>query len=329
MRELTAQRPWIRGVNIGGWLLAERFITPYFFAITTCHLRGDFCFYPNQIDAPPTNDPKHQYCDFFNCEPVLIDSAAGGKDFPTDEYTLAKAFDDKAIAKQYFEFHWEHFVTHEDVQAMHEAGVTHVRVPLPHWILGNLDETEPYVDGGWFHFIRFVNWCRKYKIQVWPDVHTAPGSQNGFDNSGQLLKDGPTCKHWSGEPKNVARSLQVVEDISNAIIKDGLQDVVTGFGILNEPFKDCDVAVTKNFNDQAFQKVRTILGTDTAVYVGDLFNATIWNTGWWSDKEHENTFLDSHYYHGKRRNFGGFLTESAGMWSIVWPSSSLSSSCSL
>ena len=33
-----------------------------------------------------------------------------------------------------------------------------------------------------------VGWCKEEGIQVWPDLHTAPGSQNGFDNSGHLGK---------------------------------------------------------------------------------------------------------------------------------------------
>jgi hypothetical protein len=47
------KKEWIRGVNIGGWLMAERFITPYLFAINTCHLNGSLCWYPGQIGSPP------------------------------------------------------------------------------------------------------------------------------------------------------------------------------------------------------------------------------------------------------------------------------------
>jgi hypothetical protein len=43
---------YIRGVNVGGWLLAERFITPYLFAVNSCHLQGDLCWYEGQVGAP-------------------------------------------------------------------------------------------------------------------------------------------------------------------------------------------------------------------------------------------------------------------------------------
>jgi glucan 1,3-beta-glucosidase len=329
-------RPWIRGVNIGGWLLMERFISPYMFAITSCHIQGDFCWYPGQLSAPPTNSPDHKYCDLYRCKPQMIDSAAGGKDFPTDEYTLAKSFPNKATAREYLNYHWENFVQKQDVIALKEAGVTHVRVPLPHWIMGDIKEGtfenpfrlsqmiyffkssqlilpflyligEPWVDGQWLYFVRFASWCREIGIEVWPDIHTAPGSQNGFDNSGQLLAGGPTCKNWSGNEENVKRSLKAVDDITKAIVRDSIGDVVTGFGVLNEPFEDCDQEIVRTFYDDALQIVRKNMVHDTNVFIGDLFKSSKFNDGFWIDADdYSNTFLDSHYYHGKPW-FGAFF----------------------
>lgn len=230
---------WIRGVNIGGWLVLERFITPYFFALTDCHLRGDFHFYPGQVDAPPTTSPMYKPMDkqaLANCKPV--------QPYPVEEYTLTKAFSDKSIAKAYMEVHWDNHVKREDITKLKEAGVTHVRVPLGHWIMGDIRDDEPWVDGGWAYFKRLVGWCREENIQVWPDIHTAPGSQNGFDNSG-LLRETPTCHGWDMDnasavdddipttgkvqlSNNVLRSLKAVDDITKAIAAEDLGDVVTG-----------------------------------------------------------------------------------------------------
>ena len=230
----------------------------------------------------------------------MIDNAqTGQKDYPTDEYTLANSFESKATLKEYLNFHYENFISKEDVVALKEAGVTHVRVPLPHWIMGDIDEeNEPYVDGQWLYFVRFVNWCREMNIEVWPDIHTAPGSQNGFDNSGHLLKD-PTCKHWSDSEDNIKRSLKAVDDISKAVVRDSMKDVVTGFGILNEPWFDCDEQVVRTFYNNALKLVRKNMGDSTYVFVGDIFKASNFNNGFWIDsEEYSNTLLDSHYYHG-------------------------------
>lgn len=133
-------------------------------------------------------------------------------------------------------------------------------------------------------------------MQVWPDVHTAPGSQNGFDNSGHLLVgEDPTCRHWDSHPENVKRSVRIVEQITERIKEEGLTDVVTGFGPLNEPFVDCNETVVRGFYEETLEIVRRNLGEDAHVYVGDLFNASKWNNGFWGNEP--NTFLDSHYYH--------------------------------
>jgi len=308
----NSKQEWIRGVNIGGWLVLERFIIPYFFALTDCHLRGDFFYYKGQINAPPTSSPNYKLMDetaFTNCKPV--------SPYPVDQYTLTNAFNDKDIAKDYMEVHWDNFVTRDDIRKIKEdGGITHVRVPLGHWIMGDIREGEPWVNGEWPYFKRFVGWCREEGIQVWPDLHTAPGSQNGFDNSGHLL-DFPTCHGWdldnasatddtpfpvdaSGDiilSSNVLRTLKAVDDITSAIAKDGMNDVVTGFGVLNEPFANCNPKVVRKFDTMALQIVRKNMGAKTHVYIGDLFNATKWNDGFWTNEKFEGTYLDSHYYH--------------------------------
>eukprot|EP00560_Eucampia_antarctica_P002700 CAMPEP_0197834178 /NCGR_PEP_ID=MMETSP1437-20131217/21427_1 /TAXON_ID=49252 ORGANISM="Eucampia antarctica, Strain CCMP1452" /NCGR_SAMPLE_ID=MMETSP1437 /ASSEMBLY_ACC=CAM_ASM_001096 /LENGTH=524 /DNA_ID=CAMNT_0043438673 /DNA_START=74 /DNA_END=1646 /DNA_ORIENTATION=- len=277
------------GVNLGGWLVLERFITPYFFALTTCHLEGDYRFYEGQIDAPPVDSSDYKKMNSKECQPVLP--------YPVDEWTLTSAFANKEVAKRWLEFHWDNFVKRKDISDLKASGVTHIRVPLGHWIMGDIRDDEPWINGGWEYFVRLVEWCREDGIQVWPDIHTAPGSQNGFDNSGQLLPS-PTCQNWSGSTENVERSLKVVRDVTQAVKDNGMEDVVTGFGILNEPFVDCDVKVVKDFDNKALLIVRENLGEDAAVYIGDVFNSTLWNDGWWTDEtDHANTFLDSHYYH--------------------------------
>lgn len=291
---------WIRGVNIGGWLVLERFITPYLFAITDCHVQGNFCYYPDQIDAPPNHD---NYCDLFKCKPHRFESVTGQLDYPVDEFTLLESFATPQIAQEYLDIHYDHFVTRNDVALLSANGVTHVRVPLGHWILGDSTSKDgstknlsPFVQAhGWLYFVRFVGWCREHHIQVWPDLHTAPGSQNGFDNSGELLHGDPTCHNWSADPTHVNATLSTILRIAAQIKEDGLEDVVTGIGLLNEPFGDCDRTVVRRYNDLALRGVREVLGPSVHVYIGDMFNATKWNDGYWEDEE--NTFLDSHYYH--------------------------------
>lgn len=351
-----APASWIRGVNLGGWLVLERFITPYLFAVTSCHIRGNFCWYPGQLSAPPS----YTACDLFACKPHLLTyptnsgritnlqnmtdatTAATNEnktsstwiDYPVDAWTLMSSFDSPHLAADYLNVHYENFLTFDHLKRLKEqGGVNYVRVPLPHWILqndsavfGNNDNTttrtttnspfnmygEQYVAGNmWFYFRRMVQWCQELNIQVWPDLHTAPGSQNGFDNSGHWNQQEPTCQGWAASAAAVTRTLDLLQGIVQQIAADNMTHTVTGFGILNEPFKDCLPSVMQDYNQRAIQIVKRALGPTTSIYIADNFNATLWNhptsnskTAYWNDNSsntkelYENTFLDSHYYHG-------------------------------
>ena len=275
----------IRGVNIGGYLLLERYITPYQFLVTDCHVGlslppshppsfssssappYDFCWYPHQLSAPPVDHPHYRECvlttalattttttnitttatsrntaDRVNddddddsrihehttvqqkhCTPVKVRNAFQNIDYPIDERTLALAFiqpvfldndndtssehDENVTrvvetgaatanseivdipqqlqrAAAWLDYHLEYFITYDDLVRIQRAHMTHLRVPLPHWILYDPTsdpEEELWIIGKrWEYFLRLCRWARELQLQVWPDIHTAPGSQNGF-----------------------------------------------------------------------------------------------------------------------------------------------------
>ena len=249
------------------------------------------------------------------CEPLLeIPETGGDPDYPVDEYTLGAAFlkahqavpgdalrsqKGLATAEQWLNHHFANFIRESDVEALADTGLTHLRVPLPHWILGDVQEHEPWIVGErWPAFLRLCRWARKHRLQVWPDVHTSPGSQNGFDNSGHALA-AVGCGGWANEPGHVERSLRIVDEITRRIVRDGCDDVVTGFGLLNEPFKDCNRDVYFDYIEKAKGIARRNLGPKAAVYVSDMFRAPTFNDGkWWLDpRQYDGTYLDSHYYH--------------------------------
>lgn len=285
-------------------------MTPYLFALNSCQLQGDWCFYPNQLGALPTTNRQHKYCDMYACKPHLIDVEIDNtdgtgthtlQDYPMDEKALLASFSNKALAKEYMTFHWENFITKEDVRFMaEEGGVRYVKVPIPFYAMNDIVDHEPWVDGQWMYFVRFVGWARQYGIQVWIDMHTTFGTQTAFDEtSGESSPEDSMCDHWLNSPVNIARSLKAIEDMAQAVVDDNLQDVVTGFGILNEPSSaDCPVQNIQKYSNNALEAVRQIMGYDTAVYMSDSFSAASWNDGWWTDPTvHNNTYIDSNYYH--------------------------------
>jgi glucan 1,3-beta-glucosidase len=162
----SEEKTWIRGVNIGGWLMAERFITPYLFAVNSCHLQGSLCWYPDQIGSPPNlkqasrynvtsdnsdvvpddyKDTYHTLCDMNVCQPILTVKAKEPVDYhernwkpywdyPVDEYTLGSTLRQSVggieTATKYMERHWDTFLTHQDIKDLANAGVTHLRSKL-------------------------------------------------------------------------------------------------------------------------------------------------------------------------------------------------------
>jgi glucan 1,3-beta-glucosidase len=253
--------------------------------------------------------------------PVLIDNVFNATDYPLDEWNLAQLFHEFSTpesGEEWLNVHFDKFVTFEDLQKVKQAGMTHVRVPLPHWVLQNhpsamnfsdlytsLQQQEPYLAGDrWKYFVRLCGWAKQLGLKVWPNIHTAPNSQNAFDNSGH---QGPTktCQGWmnndtviDGYPLPVYQTLQVLDHVTKQMKEDGLDNIVTGFGLLNEPYTDCDISIYKRFMEDGLDIVRKNLGESTSVFVSDAFWAPQFNDGqWWLDPDrYLDTYLDSHYY---------------------------------
>jgi aryl-phospho-beta-D-glucosidase BglC (GH1 family) len=77
-----------------------------------------------------------------------------------------------------------------------------------------------------------VEWCRKYGIRVKLDLHTIPGSQNGYNHSGK----GGQINFLNG-PMGVAnaqRALNYIRIFTEFFSQPQYKDVVVMFGIINE-----------------------------------------------------------------------------------------------
>ena len=84
------------------------------------------------------------------------------------------------------------------------------------------------------YILRIVSWARKYGLRVNIDLHTVPGSQNGYNHSGKL-----GSINWLKGVMGIAnaeRSLDYIRIITEFISQPEWRDVVPMFGILNEPF---------------------------------------------------------------------------------------------
>lgn len=143
----------------------------------------------------------------------------------------------------------------------------------------------PYID-------KAINWARQTDLKVVVDLHGAPGSQNGYDNSG---KNGTVG--WLSEEDSLENTKAVIQLIANKYAEESYQDVVVGIQLLNEPLASelpggADAVV--NFYSDAYDDVRAI--SDTPVIVHDAFQSS----SFWDQKlnppEYQAVIVDHHEY---------------------------------
>eukprot|EP00301_Raphidiophrys_heterophryoidea_P018979 c3969_g1_i1.p1 GENE.c3969_g1_i1~~c3969_g1_i1.p1 ORF type:complete len:470 (+),score=107.10 c3969_g1_i1:41-1411(+) len=192
----------VRGVNIGGWLMMEPWITPSIFErINTC-----------QPDWNGTYIVVDEYT-FWQYGPRCPGNAM------------------RHIIKQ----HWDEWVLDDHLAQLAEANITHIRIPFGYWYFDVLP-SEPYISGvDMFPYAlqRFKEVCQQAKnhgLKILFDLHGAPGSQNGFDNSGRR---GP-IKILEGD--NLDRTKSIIAKVTTWVLNNVDEDTIFGIEALNEPF---------------------------------------------------------------------------------------------
>ncbi|KAI9511874.1 exo-beta-1,3-glucanase [Russula earlei] len=158
-------------------------------------------------------------------KPSLFD--ATGNPAIVDEWTFTQ-LQDRSVATAALQNHWNTWITEADFQAIAAAGLNHVRIPIGYWAY-QVGPGEPYIQGQHDYLVKAIGWAATYNLKVIIDLHGAPGSQNGFDNSGHKLPF-PT---WQSNQTNVARTNDVLKLIANEFSSN--PNVVPMIGPLNEP----------------------------------------------------------------------------------------------
>ena len=121
------------------------------------------------------------------------------------------------------------WITLVDLQQIKAYGLNHIRIPIGYWAVEPL-AGDPYVQGQLPYLDRALEWARQVGLQVWVDLHGAPGSQNGFDNSGQRDR-----LDWQTTPGLVEHTVKVLGILSQRYARPEYEGVVAGIEVLNEP----------------------------------------------------------------------------------------------
>ncbi|KAI0783083.1 exo-beta-1,3-glucanase [Abortiporus biennis] len=241
----------VRGVNLGGWLVLEPWITPSLFDNT-------------------------------------------GNSNIIDEWTFGQ-LQDRNTATAALKQHWDSWITEADFAAIAVAGLNHVRVPIGFWAF-DVSGGEPYIQGQVPYLQKAVTWARNHGIKVIVDLHGAPGSQNGFDNSGHK---GPV--NWPNAQSNIDRTNAIIKTLASMFA--GQSDVVTMIAPLNEPAGYVGgnmLDVVRQYWYDSYGNIRFPFGTsqesNTVVLLHDAFQPLSYWSGFQTAPGWQGVAMDTHIY---------------------------------
>ena len=151
---------YIKGVNLGNWLVLEKWMNPTLFDGTTA---DDEYYLPTQLDP--------------------------------------------AVYEARIATHRAEYVNERDFATIKSWGLNSVRIPVPYFIFG---DRPPFI--GCVDDSTRRSTADKYGLTILIDLHTAPMSQNGFDNGGIS----GVCK-WAQLPDEVEFVLSVLERLAKPL----------------------------------------------------------------------------------------------------------------
>ncbi len=252
----------IKGVNLGNWLVLEKWMNPALFEGT---------------DAE-------------------------------DEYYLPRRLSPEVYEAR-IKIHRSEYITERDFVTIKSYGLNTIRIPVPYFIFG---DREPFI-GCIEDLDKAFNWAEKYGLKILIDLHTAPDSQNGFDNGGIS----GVCK-WAQEPEEVEFVLTVLERLAK---RYGHREGLFGIQPINEPISEemwdrmniqerykpveADKAAgskgissefLRKFYIDAYDRLRKFLPVEKAIVYHDGFRLKEWKDFMQDKDKYQNVYLDTHQY---------------------------------
>ncbi|MDO4805768.1 MAG: cellulase family glycosylhydrolase [Coriobacteriales bacterium] len=205
--------------------------------------------------------------------------------------------------------HYQTYVTQKTFETLAGLGVDLVRLPVPYWVFGSAHH-EPVVQ----YVDKAFEWARKTGIRVLLDLHTVPGSQNGFDNGGVC-----GLVTWHLDSQKVDFAIDVVRRLAE---RYGKRAELFGIEPLNEPVnrvmfrhasagthgKDYPERVAASqpiprsflraYYQRCYGAIRAACGEEVAVVLHDHFCLRAWNRFMRPQDGYANVWIDTHQYAG-------------------------------
>jgi len=227
----------IKGVNLGGWLVIQPWVTPSLFY---------------QFEGRPreaTAMDMHSFC-------AILGPWEGNRQLRE---------------------HWQKWVTKEDLEQLVQQGINTVRVPVGDWMWTPYEPYAGCTTGALEELLRVIQICTRVGLKLLIDLHGVRDSQNGFDNSGHIMnvtwsQDGTSFAHWpyrsaswqgTFDPQtmtyssvswdNVRATVQILQRIAISLRQ---YPAVIGLEALNEPWQFTPLDLLKTFYWESYWAVR-------------------------------------------------------------------------
>lgn len=225
-----------------------------------------------------------------------------------DEYYLPRRLSPEVYEAR-IRMHRNEYITERDFAAMRRIGLNCIRIPVPYFIFG---DREPFI-GCINELDKAFNWAEKYNLQILIDLHSAPFSQNGFDNGGIS----GVCR-WSQLPEEVDFVLNVLKRLAK---RYGHREGLWGIEPINEPvtepfwtemrvqerYKVVEPEIgegsapntmefIRDFYSRAYDVIRPELEEGKYVVFHDAFRLHDWKEFITQEKYIGNVILDTHQY---------------------------------
>lgn len=211
-----------------------------------------------------------------------------------DEYTLGEKLGYDG-AKAVLEPHWKSWVTKADFEKIKGLNFNMVRLPVGYWAFDN--SGTPYVTGQEAYVDQAIQWAQETGLKIMIDLHGLPGSQNGFDNSGQRF-DSPAGPLWQKIDPGATNTLRILDMIQSKYGDAKYDSVVMGIELANEPLGPVlDLEQIKTFHRNGFWQQRKhsqsrVVVMSDAFYPTNTYNNFLTP----SDGGAQNVALDHHEY---------------------------------
>ena len=240
---LTIEKFKVRGVNLGGWMILEPWITPSLF----------YQFLGKKLPS----------------------------EIAMDSLTFCKALGPVEANRQ-LRYHWSQWITQSDIQNLKSFGIDTVKIPVGDWIYQSYGYFNGCYDGAYLQIFTLINLLELYDMNFIISLSGVKGSQNGFDRSGNsnFIKwvnlglnnnDVTTFIHWYNREANWIGNWSVSEnrysDINYENIDNTLKIIKTivntyknrkgffGIEVISEPWENTPINILQRFYIDAYNIV--------------------------------------------------------------------------